>query len=141
VEATNDIFAELIASSASSSESEKEEEEEPKEAEKKPASKKKEAEKKPKESKKKQEEVEKKQEEVEEKPIKVTIINDKGQTKKTGLKETDKKFLRSTTGEILDFKTQESIGTWNTTESRIDFNEDYVESDEEEEEEEEEYEN
>jgi hypothetical protein len=95
----------------------------------------KESEKKKKEEKsgKKKEEVkksEKKEEIVAEEPIKVVIINAQGQTKKSGLKETDKKFLRSSKGEILDFKTQETIGSWNAVESRIDFNEDYVESDE-----------
>ena len=125
----------------------KEEEKAAKEAEKK----KKEEEKAAKEAEKKKKEEEKvskatkknekasnKKEEVEE-PIKVVIINAKGQTKKTGLQEGDKKFLRSSKGEILDFKTQETIGTWNAEESRIEFNEDYVESDDEDEEEEEEY--
>jgi len=117
----------------------KEEEKAAKEAEKK----KKEEEKvvKEVEKKKKNEKASNKKEEVEvvEEPIKVVIINAKGQTKKTGLQEGEKKFLRSSKGEILDFKTQDTIGKWNAAESRIEFNEDYVESDDEDEEEEEEY--
>lgn len=119
----------------------KEEEKAAKEAEKK----KKEEEKVAKEAEKKKKNEkaskENKKEEVEvvEEPIKVVIINAKGQTKKTGLQEGDKKFLRSSKGEILDFKTQDTIGKWNAAESRIEFNEDYVESDDEDEEEEEEY--
>jgi len=122
----------------------KEDEKAAKEAEKK----KKEAEKAAKEAEKKQKvtekpskEAEKKQkvtEKKEEEPIKVVIINAKGQTKKTGLQETDKKFLKSSAGEILSFKTQETIGMWNAAESRIEFSDDYVESDEEDEDSEEE---
>jgi len=74
----------------------------------------------------------------EDEPIKVVIINAKGQTKKTGLQESDKKFLKSSAGEVLSFKTQETIGMWNAEESRIEFNDDYVESDEEDEDSEEE---
>jgi len=72
-------------------------------------------------------------------PVKCVIINGKGQTKKTGLQESDKKFLKTSQGDILDFSTREVIGTWNKEEMRIVFNEDYVESEEEDEEEEEEY--
>ena len=104
----------------------------------------KEADKKKKEAEKKQKVTEKPSKEAEKKPakedepIKVVIINAKGQTKKTGLQESDKKFLKSSAGEILSFKTQETIGMWNATESRIEFNDDYVESDEEDEDSEEE---
>jgi len=72
-------------------------------------------------------------------PVKCVIINGKGQTKKTGLQESDKKFLKTSQGDILDFNSRAVIGTWNKEESRIVFNEDYVESEEEEEEEEEDY--
>jgi colicin import membrane protein len=77
--------------------------------------------------------------------IKCVIINAKGQTKKTGLKEDDKKYLKTQDGNILNYATQEIIGKWNAEESRIEFNDDYVESesenddDSDEEEEEEEY--
>jgi chemotaxis protein histidine kinase CheA len=81
----------------------------------------------------------KEEEEVKEKYV---IINAKGQTKKTGLQDGEKKFLRgSVTGEVLSFTTQSVIGKWSKEESRIVFNDDYVESEEEDsdEEEEEEY--
>jgi hypothetical protein len=85
--------------------------------------------------------VAKEEEEVKEKYV---IINAKGQTKKTGLQDGDKKFLRgSVTGEVLSFTSQEVIGKWSKEESRIVFNDDYVESEDDEdsdEEEEEEYE-
>ena len=85
--------------------------------------------------------VAKEEEEVKEKYV---IINAKGQTKKTGLQDGEKKFLRgSLTGEVLSFTTQSVIGKWSKEESRIVFNEDYVESEDDEdsdEEEEEEYE-
>ena len=73
--------------------------------------------------------------------VKCVVINAKGQTKKTGLQDGDKKFLKSSNGEILSFTTQEKIGTWNKVENRIVFDEEYVESEEDEdsEEEEEEY--
>jgi hypothetical protein len=118
----------------------KEAEKAAKEAEKQ----KKEAEKAAKEAQKKQKVTEKPSKEAEKKPakeedpIKVVIINAKGQTKKTGLQESDKKFLKSSAGEILSFKTQETIGMWNAEESRIEFNDDYVESDAEDEDSEEE---
>ena len=128
--------AEKAAKEAKEAEKKKKEEEKAaKEAEKK----KKEEEKASKATKKNEKASNKEEVEVVEQPIKVVIINAKGQTKKTGLQEGDKKFLRSSKGEILDFKTQETIGTWNAEESRIEFNEDYVESDDEDEEEEEEY--
>jgi hypothetical protein len=76
--------------------------------------------------------------EPEQEVVKVTVINAAGQTKKTGLKEGDKKYLRSQKGDILSFDTQEPIGTWNAEKSCIDFNSDYVESEEDDEEEEEE---
>ena len=71
-------------------------------------------------------------------PVKCVIINGKGQTKKTGLQESDKKFLKTSQGDILDYTTRAVIGTWNKEEARIVFNEDYVESEEEEDDEEEE---
>jgi len=119
-------------------EAEKKKKEELKKAKEEDEKKKKEELKKAKEEKKKEEVV--KSNKKEEEPIKVVIINSSGQTKKTGLKEGDKKYLRSTTGDILDFTTQELIGKWNAEGACIDFNEDYVESDEENEEEEEDYE-
>ena len=83
-------------------------------------------------------------EEIEEPKEKYVIINAKGHTKKTGLKETDKKFLKGAiNGTILSFTTQNEVGVWNKDENRIVFNEDYVETEDEaeedSEEEEEEY--
>ena len=72
-------------------------------------------------------------------PLKCVIINGKGQTKKSGLQESDKKFLKTSLGDILDFDSRAVIGVWNKDESRIVFNDDYVESEEEAEEEEDEY--